>query len=101
MSGYVKGSKEYRNTSIAMLAAGVTTFIVMYFAQGLLPEFSRAFDISPSRASLSLSLTTVFFGCLDYSYEFALAKIWQIQIIKICDFVRLFNYYFISFCAKL
>lgn len=54
-----KGTKAFRKTTLAMFFGGFNTFAIMYSTQPLLPEFSRDFNISPSLASLSLSLTTI------------------------------------------
>lgn len=57
---YIKiGTKAFRKTTLAMFFGGFNTFAIMYSTQPLLPEFSRDFNISPSVASLSLSLTTI------------------------------------------
>ena len=54
-----RGTKTFRKTTLAMFCAGFNTFAIMYSTQPLLPEFSREFHISPTAASLSLSLTTI------------------------------------------
>lgn len=57
---YVKqGTAAFRKTNLALFAGGFNTFAIMYCTQPLLPEFSKVFHVSPSVASLSLSLTTV------------------------------------------
>ncbi|HET7275726.1 MAG TPA: MFS transporter [Longimicrobiaceae bacterium] len=60
--GIARGTPEFRRTVVAMLAAGFTTFALMYCVQPVLPEFVREFGISPATASLSLSLTTGIMG---------------------------------------
>lgn len=52
------GSDGYRRIMVAMFAAGMATFVLLYDVQALLPELVRAFDVSPTRATLALSLTT-------------------------------------------
>ncbi|SFA82017.1 MFS transporter, YNFM family, putative membrane transport protein [Nocardioides alpinus] len=52
------GSDGYRRIMVAMFAAGMATFVLLYDVQALLPELVRAFDISPTRGTLALSLTT-------------------------------------------
>ena len=59
MSYIQKGTVAFRNTCIALFFGGFTTFAIMYSTQPLLPEFSREFHISPTIASLSLSVTTI------------------------------------------
>jgi YNFM family putative membrane transporter len=54
-----KGTPAFRRTNIAFVAAGFSTFANLYCVQPLLPEFSKEFHISPTTASLALSLTTL------------------------------------------
>ncbi|MBB6216081.1 YNFM family putative membrane transporter [Anaerosolibacter carboniphilus] len=54
-----KGTKEFRNTSIALFAGGFNTFAILYSTQPILPYLSNEFHISPTVASLSLSVTTI------------------------------------------
>ncbi|MBF6467168.1 MFS transporter [Nocardia beijingensis] len=49
-----------RRITIALFAAGLTTFASMYSAQALLPSLSAAFGAMPARAALAVSLTTGF-----------------------------------------
>jgi len=59
MSYIQKGTKEFKNTNIALFAGGFNTFAILYCTQPLMPELSREFKISPTIASLSLSVTTI------------------------------------------
>jgi len=43
---------------VAMFAAGMATFVLLYDVQALLPELVEAFAVSPTHATLALSLTT-------------------------------------------
>lgn len=52
------GSAGYRRTMVAMFAAGMATFVLLYDVQALLPELVEAYAVSPARATLALSLTT-------------------------------------------
>jgi YNFM family putative membrane transporter len=56
--GHRPGSTEYRGIVVALFAAGVATFAVLYDTQALLPELAESFGVSPSRSTLALSLTT-------------------------------------------
>lgn len=47
-----------RRITVALFAAGLTTFASMYSAQALLPSLSVTFGASPARAALAVSLTT-------------------------------------------
>lgn len=55
---YRPGTAGYRRVMVAMSAAGMATFVLLYDVQALLPELVTAFDVSPSHATLTLSLTT-------------------------------------------
>jgi MFS transporter, YNFM family, putative membrane transport protein len=59
MSYIKKGSPEFRNISIALFAGGFDTFAILYSTQPIMPVFSKEFHISPTTASLSLSVTTI------------------------------------------
>ncbi len=60
--GYRPGEPGYRRIAIALFAAGVATFALLYSTQALLPELARAFSVSAADATLSLSLTTAGLG---------------------------------------
>ncbi|WP_134682673.1 MFS transporter [Brevibacillus migulae] len=58
--GYIKqGSLAFRKSNVAFFAAGFNTFAILYSTQPLMPEFTDEFHISPTAASLSLSMTTI------------------------------------------
>ena len=50
------GTPDFRRTTIALFAAGFSTFAVLYGVQPLMPVFSDSFAISPAESSLALSL---------------------------------------------
>lgn len=52
------GSAGYRRVMVAMFAAGIATFVLLYATQALLPELHAAFGVTPAQATLSVSLTT-------------------------------------------
>jgi MFS transporter, YNFM family, putative membrane transport protein len=52
------GTPAFRRTNLAMFAAGVATFGLLYCVQPLMPEFSRQFAVSAAQSALSLSLTS-------------------------------------------
>jgi YNFM family putative membrane transporter len=60
--GYRVGEVGYRRITIALFAAGLATFALIYSTQALLPEFSRAFSVSAAESTLSVSLTTIALG---------------------------------------
>ena len=59
MSYIEKDTISFRNAILALFAGGFNTFAILYNIQPLMPELSRDFRISPTVASLSLSLTTI------------------------------------------
>ncbi|KAB2334942.1 MFS transporter [Cytobacillus depressus] len=59
MSYIQQGTTLFRKTSFAFFAAGFNTFAILYCVQPLMPEFTREFNINPTTASLSLSITTM------------------------------------------
>lgn len=58
MSYIQKGTREFRLTSIALFAGGFNTFAILYSTQPLMPYLSKEFNVSPTMASLSLSVAT-------------------------------------------
>ena len=58
--GYIqKGTTAFHKANLAFFAAGFNTFAILYSTQPLMPEFSRAYGVTPAVASLSLSVTTI------------------------------------------
>jgi len=51
-------ARHARRVTIALFAAGLTTFASMYSMQALLPSLSAAFSATPAHAALAVSLTT-------------------------------------------
>ncbi|MDA8441749.1 MAG: MFS transporter [Peptococcaceae bacterium] len=58
MSHLHQGTPGFRRVNLALFSGGFVTFAILYSTQPLLPEFTRQFHISPTVASLSLSVTT-------------------------------------------
>lgn len=44
---------------VALFAAGLATFVLLYDTQALLPELADAFDVSPGTTTLTVSLATL------------------------------------------
>lgn len=57
---HAHGSAGYRAVTLALFAAGLTTFMSMYSTQAMLPAFSEHFGVQPATAAFSVSLTTGF-----------------------------------------
>jgi MFS transporter, YNFM family, putative membrane transport protein len=60
--GYRAGERGHRRIAVALFAAGVATFALLYSTQALLPELARAFALSAGQSTLSLSLATAGLG---------------------------------------
>ena len=56
------GSPAFRRVTLALTAAGFSTFSVLYCVQPLLPVFTAKFHVSPAESSLALSLSTGLLG---------------------------------------
>jgi YNFM family putative membrane transporter len=50
------GTPAFRRATLALFAAGFSTFAVLYGVQPLLPVFADQFSVSPAESSLALSL---------------------------------------------
>ncbi|RDS79820.1 MFS transporter [Dyella monticola] len=62
------GTPAFKRTNLALFAAGLATFGLLYCVQPLMPQFSRHYGISAATSALSLSLTT---GVLAFAMLFA------------------------------
>src|ERR1700754_1677983 len=54
-----RGEPGFRAASVAMFAAGVATFALLYAPQPLLPLLSRDLHVSPAGSSLTLAVSTL------------------------------------------
>ncbi|MFF1817437.1 MFS transporter [Kribbella sp. NPDC058245] len=61
-TGYRPGDPQYRKLSVALFAAGLATFALLYSTQPLLPELSASFHVSPSQSAFSVSFATFGLG---------------------------------------
>ena len=62
------GTPLFRQANLALFAAGIATFGLLYCVQPLMPQFSRDYGVSAATSALSLSLTT---GVLAFAMLFA------------------------------
>jgi YNFM family putative membrane transporter len=53
-----RGDAGFRRASLAMFAAGVSTFALLYAPQPLLPALAHGFGVSPAESSLTLAVST-------------------------------------------
>ncbi|WP_457206775.1 MFS transporter, partial [Nocardioides sp. P5_C9_2] len=60
--GHLPGSTDYRRVVVALFAAGLATFELLYSTQAILPALADRFDVSSTEATLTLSLATVSLG---------------------------------------
>nr|WP_082174297.1 MFS transporter [Bacillus sp. FJAT-27231] len=70
-----QGTPAFKKANFALFAAGFITFANLYLTQPLLPIFTKEFNVTPTMASLSLSLTTLSlaFGLLIFG---SLSEAW-------------------------
>ncbi|GAA0449159.1 MFS transporter [Paractinoplanes deccanensis] len=62
MSTHRAGTPGYRRICLALFAAGVATFALLYSTQALLPDLATAFGLTPAQSAWSLSLATIGLG---------------------------------------
>ncbi|MBE1162940.1 MFS transporter [Dyella acidiphila] len=62
------GTPAFRRTNLALFAAGLATFGLLYCVQPLMPLFSQHYGVSAAVSALSLSVTT---GVLAFAMLFA------------------------------
>lgn len=61
-TGHLPGSPGYRRVVIALFAAGLATFELLYSTQAILPALATRFDVSSTETTLTLSLATLSLG---------------------------------------
>lgn len=54
-----KGTTAFRHATLALFAGAFSTYANLYMTQPILPALTKQFGVSPTVASLSLSLTTL------------------------------------------
>ncbi|WP_242654263.1 MFS transporter [Klenkia soli] len=57
--GHRAGDAGLRRASVSVFLAGLATFAMLYEPQALLPELTRAFDVTPAGSTLAISVSTV------------------------------------------
>ncbi|MEV4324446.1 MFS transporter [Microbispora rosea] len=62
VEGHLPGTAGYRRVVVALFAAGVATFALLYSTQAILPELAAQFGVSTAESTLSVSLTTLGLG---------------------------------------
>ncbi|RST76095.1 MFS transporter [Siminovitchia acidinfaciens] len=79
-----QGTRTFRKANFALFAAAFITFANLYMTQPIMPVFTKEFHVSPTMASLSLSLTTLSlaFGLLIFG---SLSEAWgRKNIMSVC-----------------
>jgi len=61
-AGHLPGTPAYRRVVLALFAAGVATFALLYSTQALLPALSEEFRVTSAQSTLTMSLTTLGLG---------------------------------------
>lgn len=69
------GSPEHRKVMLCMLIGSIISFAIMYSPQPLISLFSKEYNVSPSTASFSISLTTLSLG-IALLFVSILSKAW-------------------------
>ncbi|WP_051218459.1 MFS transporter [Nocardioides insulae] len=57
--GYLPGTPGHRRIVLALFFAGLSTFALLYSTQAILPDLARAFDVSTSATTWTVSLSTL------------------------------------------
>ncbi len=60
--GHRPGTEGYRRVVVALFAAGLATFALIYSTQAVLPELAREFSVSTASSTFTVSLTTAALG---------------------------------------
>ena len=60
--GYLSGTPGYRRVVVALFAAGLATFELLYSVQAILPELATRFTVSSTETTLTMSLATLSLG---------------------------------------
>ena len=60
--GYLSNTPQYRRVLVALFAAGIATFALLYSPQALLPALATDLHVSSTASTLTLSLTTLGLG---------------------------------------
>lgn len=79
-----QGTPAFKKANFALFAAAFITFANLYLTQPIMPIFTKEFNVTPTMASLSLSLTTLSlaFGLLIFG---SLSEAWgRKNIMSVC-----------------
>ncbi|RST61690.1 MFS transporter [Siminovitchia terrae] len=79
-----RGTPAFKKANLALFAAAFITFANLYITQPIMPIFTKEYHVTPTMASLSLSLTTLSlaFGLLVFG---SLSEAWgRKNIMSVC-----------------
>jgi YNFM family putative membrane transporter len=92
-----KGSADFRRVNIGLFFGGLVTFAVLYCTQPLLPLYTREFHVTPTLASLVISVTTALLAVM-MTFAASLSNAWGRKGIMVCS---LFGASFITIASAL
>jgi YNFM family putative membrane transporter len=92
-----KGSADFRRVNVGLFFGGLVTFAVLYCTQPLLPLYTREFRISPTMASLVISITTALLAVM-MTFTASLSNAWGRKGMMVCS---LFGASFITIVSAL
>lgn len=98
MTTYIeKGTKEFTKLNIALFLGGFTVFAVLYCMQPLIGPFMHTFEISETKASLALSVSTLalafsllFYGAFSETYGRRSIMLWAVALVTLFSFAQPF-----------
>lgn len=81
--GHARGSRGYRRTLVALWAAGIATFALLYYPQSILPLVGRDYGLTAADASLTVSGATIGLGATVLSWSWIADRIGYDRAMKI------------------
>jgi YNFM family putative membrane transporter len=92
-----KGTVDFRHINIGLFCGGLVTFAVLYCTQPLLPLYAREFHVTPTTASLVISVTTALLAVM-MTFAASLSNAWGRKGIMVC---ALFGASFVTIASAL
>jgi YNFM family putative membrane transporter len=79
-----KGSADFRRVNVGLFFGGLVTFAVLYCTQPLLPLYTREFRVSPTTASLVISVTSALLAVM-MTFTASLSNAWGRKGMMVCS----------------
>src|SRR5262249_18533871 len=79
-----KGSADFRRVNVGLFFGGLVTFAVLYCTQPLLPLYTREFRVTPTTASMVISVTTAVLAVM-MTFTASLSNAWGRKGIMVCS----------------